>query len=102
MLRVMQMEYAEILKTEDISTNEDEIMLIEKIMALTRKRKIRISVGSFLIASSMLFMQLSILILLGVIAVSATIAVLLINVSPIAMALGLYLLLHNPPIILED
>ena len=32
----------------------------------------------------------------------AVMAILLIGLAPITMALGLYLLLHNPPIILEE
>jgi hypothetical protein len=94
------MESVEISLLED--PNEDEIMLIERISEIAKKRRKRVTIGAFFVSASLLFMQLSILILLGVIAVSAVMAILFIGLAPITMALGLYLLLHNPPIILEE
>jgi len=94
------MENVEVSLLED--SNEDEIMLTERITELAKKRRRRITTGAFLVSASLLFMQLAILILLGIIAVSAIVAIVFISLAPITMALGLYMLLHNPPIILEE
>lgn len=80
----------------------DEVLFIERINKIMRIRRIRTTSGAFLVSTSLLFMQLSVLILLGIVAVSAIVAVVLIILAPIIMAFGLYLLLHSPPIVLEE
>jgi len=46
-------------------------------------------------------MELAVLIFLGIILVNPIVAVILVLIAPISMAIGLYMILTQPPIILE-
>lgn len=71
----------------------------ERIAEMARRR--RMAIGSLLVATSFVLMEVAVLILLGVIDVSVIVAVALILISPIAMAIGLYMLLAGPPVLVE-
>jgi len=71
------------------------------VREVVKRRRRRNLIGAILISTSLMEMELAILILLGVIAVNPMVAVTLIAISPISMAVGLYLLLTQPPIVLE-
>ena len=74
---------------------------IEDVEMIVKSRKKRMLIGSALLAMSLLFMQLAILILIGVLELSVMVAIGLIVLAPVLLAIGLYLLIFLPPIVLE-
>ncbi len=74
---------------------------MRRIREISEKRKRRGIFGAMFVSLSLVLMEIAVLILLGIIALSPIVAVVLIILSPISMALGLYLLLFMPPITLD-
>ncbi|AEF96835.1 hypothetical protein [Methanotorris igneus] len=75
--------------------------LTEKLAKISSARKKRTLLGAILVSLSLILTQIAILILIGVIDLGIVFAVMLIIVSPLFLAIGLYLILHTPPIVLE-
>jgi hypothetical protein len=86
---------------EVLDMKPEEIDNIEKLVRINSVRRKRTITGSALIATSLLLMQVATLILIGAIDLSVNVAVTLVVVSPFILAVGLYLILHMPPIVLE-
>ena len=79
----------------------EEIEAAEILSKIAAERKKRTLIGAALLSLSLLLMQIAILILIGVLEFGVTTAVVLIFASPIILAVGIYLMVHAPPIILE-
>lgn len=77
---------------------EDLEKIIRNVSERRRKRNL---VGATLISLSLIMMELAVLIFLGIILVNPIVAVILVLIAPISMAIGLYMILTQPPIILE-
>jgi|GEM_PF-2633566 uncharacterized membrane protein len=75
--------------------------LESRIEEITRKRRRRNFMGAMLVSTSFVLMEIAVMILLGIIVVNPIVAVVMIIIAPMFMALGLYMLLTQPPIILE-
>jgi len=80
---------------------EDMSPEVEDVEKIVESRKKRMLIGSAMLAISLLFMQLAILILIGVLELSVMVAIGLIVLAPVLLAIGLYLLIFLPPIVLE-
>lgn len=78
---------------------EDLEKIIRNVSERRRKRNL---VGATLISLSLIMMELAVLIFLGIILVNPIVAVILVFIAPISMAIGLYMILTQPPIILES
>jgi hypothetical protein len=96
MVERVQYEYVEEEGVEDMEYRSEEL---EKIV---KSRKKRMIMGSLLLSLSLLFMQLAILILIGILGLSPIVAVALILSAPVFLAIGLYLLVFLPPVVLEE
>ena len=96
MVERVQYEYVEEEGVEDMEYRSEEL---EKIVESRKKRMI---MGSILLSLSLLFMQLAILILIGILGLSPIVAVALILSAPVFLAIGLYLLVFLPPVVLEE
>jgi len=88
---------------EDIlyAFGEDMGPEIDDVETIVKSRKKRMLVGSTMLAMSLLFMQLAILILIGVLELSVMVAIGLIFLAPVLLAIGLYMLIFLPPIVLK-
>jgi hypothetical protein len=86
---------------EVLDMKPEELDNIEKLAKISSARRKRTIIGSALIATSLLLMQVATLILIGAVDLDINVAVVMIVVSPFILAGGLYLILHMPPIVLE-
>ncbi|WP_457550687.1 hypothetical protein [Archaeoglobus sp.] len=72
-----------------------------RVAEIIRRRRKRNLIGATLVSTSIVLMEVAIMILLGIIVVNPIIAVIMIVIAPMFMAIGLYMLLTQPPIVLE-
>ena len=86
---------------EVLDMKPEELDNIEKLAKISSARRKRTIIGSALIATSLLLMQVATRILIGAVDLDINVAVVMIVVSPFILAGGLYLILHMPPIVLE-
>ena len=79
---------------------EDKGILIKlkKIREIRRKRTL---IGSFLVSTAIILSEISVFIFVGVFEVDISVGLLLLFISLIFLFIGLYLIIHLPPIIID-
>ena len=79
---------------------EDKGILIKlkKIREIRRKRTL---IGSFLVSTAIILSEISVFIFVGVFEVDISVGLLLLFISLIFLFIGLYLIIHLPPIAID-
>ncbi|ACX72282.1 conserved hypothetical protein [Methanocaldococcus vulcanius M7] len=81
-----------------MSENDDLLMKLDKIRKARRKR---IIIGSFLVSTSIVLSELAVFIFVGIFEINEIIGLLLLFISLIFLSVGLYLLIHLPPVVVD-
>ena len=79
--------------------SDDEIL--KKLKKIRETRKRRTLIGSFLVSTAIILSEISVFIFVGVFEVDISVGLLLLFISLIFLFIGLYLIIHLPPIIID-
>ncbi|CAB3289482.1 conserved protein of unknown function [Methanocaldococcus lauensis] len=80
---------------------ENDKKLLEMLKKIKNMRKKRLIIGSFLISTSIVLSQISVYIFVGIFDINIYIGLLLLFISLVFLAVGIYLIIYMPPIVIE-
>ncbi|XRO76414.1 hypothetical protein ACO3VM_06405 [Methanocaldococcus sp. 10A] len=80
---------------------ENDKKLLEKLKKIRKMRNKRSIIGSFLISTSIVLSQISVFIFVGIFNININIGLLILFISLVFLAIGLYLITNIPPIVVE-
>jgi len=80
---------------------ENNKELLEKLKKIRKMRKKRLIIGSFLMSTSVVLSQISVFIFVGIFDININIGLLILFISLVFLAIGIYLITHIPPIVVE-
>ncbi|XRP97216.1 hypothetical protein ACO3UB_01490 [Methanocaldococcus sp. 16A] len=80
-------------------TSDEEI--IERLKTIRKIRKKRTLIGSFLVSMAIILSEASILIFVGMFEIDINIGLMLLLISLVFLSVGIYLIVHVPPIVIE-